>query len=167
MGPGWQHRLSRASAWVPQGLCPSSQLPLWGAMQEKCKAGLGRPVGPQEANAPLTLALPLSGQVNNATARVMTNKKTANPYTNGKGPRTPGRLWGSPAQTEALKAAKCPSCPFQEGAGLPTLTHTASETPGLSWCLAPRTHRDGCRHSRTVATSGLMYYSRAPREALG
>lgn len=29
----------------------------------------------------------LSPQVNNATARVMTNKKVANPYTNGKGQR--------------------------------------------------------------------------------
>uniref|UniRef100_A0AAY4AHC0 RNA binding protein fox-1 homolog 3 n=1 Tax=Denticeps clupeoides TaxID=299321 RepID=A0AAY4AHC0_9TELE len=28
-------------------------------------------------------------EVNNATARVMTNKKVANPYTNGKSPRTP------------------------------------------------------------------------------
>lgn len=27
---------------------------------------------------------PISLQVNNATARVMTNKKTANPYTNGR-----------------------------------------------------------------------------------
>lgn len=32
-------------------------------------------------------------QVNNATARVMTNKKAANPYINGKG----WRMWGSRA----------------------------------------------------------------------
>lgn len=39
----------------------------------------------------------LSPQVNNATARVMTNKKVANPYTNGKGQREgcsrQGQLW--------------------------------------------------------------------------
>lgn len=44
---------------------------------------------------PLPLFPSLSGQVNNATARVMTNKKTGNPYTNGKGLGTPTRLPGS------------------------------------------------------------------------
>lgn len=47
----------------------------------------------EEANAPLP-SLSLSGQVNNATARVMTNKKTGNPYTNGRRLRAPGRLQG-------------------------------------------------------------------------
>lgn len=39
---------------------------------------------------PLTHSLSLSpGQVNNATARVMTNKKPGNPYANGENPRLP------------------------------------------------------------------------------
>lgn len=54
----------------------------------------GAASGPEKATALLTLSLPLSEQVNNATARVMTNKKTANPYTNGKGPRAPGGCRG-------------------------------------------------------------------------
>lgn len=33
----------------------------------------------------------------------MTNKKTANPYSNGKGLRTSGRLRGPPTQTQAVQ----------------------------------------------------------------
>ena len=51
---------------------------------------------------PLPFSPSLFGQVNNATARVMTNKKTGNPYTNGKGLGPPTRLLGSLVGTEAL-----------------------------------------------------------------
>lgn len=66
------------------------------AMQKQCQTGPG-----WSSPSPL-----LSGQVNNATARVMTNKKTANPYTNGKGPRTSGRPQGPWAQTQALQGPR-------------------------------------------------------------
>lgn len=36
--------------------------------------------------------LSISGQVNNATARVMTNKKPGNPYANGKSASFPSML---------------------------------------------------------------------------
>lgn len=98
--------------------------------------------------------LPLSGQVNNATARVMTNKKTANPYTNGKGPRTPGRN-GGPGGTQAtdadLPGCKVPLvpqlCPSKVGgsaeAGGELGPPTHPETPGLSQvCLVPGDHVD-------------------------
>lgn len=38
----------------------------------------------------------VSQQVNNATARVMTNKKAANPYTNGNGTRKGGEVSSEP-----------------------------------------------------------------------
>lgn len=55
-GPGWQPRLSHASAWVPGDFSPSPQLPLGVAMEEKFRAGLGRPVGPRRP--PLTSPSP-------------------------------------------------------------------------------------------------------------
>lgn len=103
----------RAGARPAAGLSPAS-LPaasfLWGVggggAGGEVQRGLGWPVAPKEANSPLTLCIPLSGQVNNATARVMTNKKTANPYTNGKGPGTPG---AAGAQAADFPGDECPS----------------------------------------------------------
>lgn len=90
-----------ARVWGQAGrrCCPGpspSPRALGAAVQERCRAGLGWPDACREPSAlhTLTFSSLLSGQVNNATARVMTNKKTANPYTNGKGPRASGRLQG-------------------------------------------------------------------------
>lgn len=62
---------------------------------------------------------PLSLQVNNATARVMTNKKAANPYTNGKGQHEKCQSRGIPGQHHCQDAAKLlqqmPSTPFGRG----------------------------------------------------
>ena len=91
-------------AWVSQGLLPSPQPPpRWprrSSEQDQAACGL-------QANVPLSLSLPLSGQVNNATARVMTNKKTANPYTNGKRSKTPGRLQRPPVGTGSRRSPGC------------------------------------------------------------
>lgn len=81
---------------VPPPGCPGTSqppAPSTAAMEKKCRAGPGRPAVCTGLTSP-SPDLPLSGQVNNATARVMTNKKTANPYTNGKGLGTPGRPRG-------------------------------------------------------------------------
>lgn len=86
----------------PRPSLPTPSLPLpEGRGEVRSQGRTGATHGPRGPEAPLTVSLPLSGQVNNATARVMTNKKTSNPYTNGKGPRTPGRMQGlSGAWTE-------------------------------------------------------------------
>lgn len=55
--------------------------------------GRGIPLGPPKSISNLVL---VSQQVNNATARVMTNKKAANPYTNGNGTRKGGEVSSEP-----------------------------------------------------------------------
>lgn len=91
--PGWWQKLSHASPGSPGGLVPSPPPPPrrpQRRISERDQAASGL-----QANAPLSLSLSLSGQVNNATARVMTNKKTANPYTNGKGAQDPWEASGA------------------------------------------------------------------------
>lgn len=64
----------------------------WPSTSSHPAAPPGRGAQSRTGVAPGSSRSPLPAeQVNNATARVMTNKKTANPYTNGKGPG-PGRL---------------------------------------------------------------------------
>lgn len=103
-------------------------------MREQCRAGPGWPEVCKEANAPLTLSfsLLLSGQVNNATARVMTNKKTANPYTNGKGPRTAARLQGPSARTRALEEPR-PLEAHLPGCQVPPRVPALPGQQGVDW----------------------------------
>ena len=95
-GPGWWQKLYHASPGSPGGFVPSPppppRRPQRSSEWDQAASGL-------QANAPLSLSLSLSGQVNNATARVMTNKKTANPYTNGKGAQDPWEAAGVPVGT--------------------------------------------------------------------
>uniref|UniRef100_A0A8D0ST35 Fox-1 C-terminal domain-containing protein n=1 Tax=Sus scrofa TaxID=9823 RepID=A0A8D0ST35_PIG len=76
-GRGWPVSLPRCT-----GASLPTHSPFRGGPRGEVQSSTGAASGPQ-ASAPLSLSLPLSEQVNNATARVMTNKKTANPYTNG------------------------------------------------------------------------------------
>lgn len=143
-GRGWPVSLPRCT-----GASSPTHSPFRGGPRGEVQSSTGAASGPQ-ASAPLSLSLPLSGQVNNATARVMTNKKTANPYTNGKEPRTAGRLQGPPVGTgpggpgcrrPASLQAEGPLvsqlCCHQKGVGQQgswgrRLRPTAGETPVLS-----------------------------------
>lgn len=122
-----------------------------GATAEKCRAGPGGQRPPEKPNTPSPCPASLSGQVNNATARVMTNKKTANPYTNGKGPGSRGQ--GRP---RALPSDPCAS-----------LAHTAGEIPASPSVRGTHAHGDRLRHSGVPAASWGIPNSQAPRAALG
>uniref|UniRef100_A0A8C3J5M6 RNA binding fox-1 homolog 3 n=1 Tax=Calidris pygmaea TaxID=425635 RepID=A0A8C3J5M6_9CHAR len=94
---GWASRgAGRMAPW--QGSCRQRSLPrlpqaagaLHSGTQSSGDTCQAQPSGswttdtPPKPRCPLALSpCPLSPQVNNATARVMTNKKAANPYTNG------------------------------------------------------------------------------------
>lgn len=117
------------------GLPPRAPRPLGAAMQGRRRAGLGRP-------AHLTFSFLLSGQVNNATARVMTNKKTANPYTNGKGPRA-----ALDAELCRVRRGRMGRCRRRAGAGHLGLPRQGTQMP-----------QDRPRAQRAVATSRIITY---------
>lgn len=97
--PGVQAVLQQAGQ-LGQRLIPC--LPMHPSLQHlkqyhraKCSSA-GPGPQPRQPHCPQALSPhPLSLQVNNATARVMTNKKVANPYTNGKGQCEERRSCGS------------------------------------------------------------------------
>lgn len=124
----------------------------------------------------LTYSLSVSGQVNNATARVMTNKKPGNPYANGENPRLPAcfRLWsrslgklrqpkGQPSWFLTIALIWCPSFPtfvlsersgqLRQTAGSPTppteLVSPVSTPELFQVCTAPR----GCIERQQVQTN--------------
>lgn len=73
---------------------------------KRSRAGPG--LRPRQPCCPQVLSShPLSLQVNNATARVMTNKKAANPYTNGKGQHEESRSCGGPGHPWAPLLPGC------------------------------------------------------------
>lgn len=73
---------------------------------ERSRAGPG--LRPRQPCCPQVLSShPLSLQVNNATARVMTNKKAANPYTNGKGQHEESWSCGGPGHPWAPLLPGC------------------------------------------------------------
>lgn len=79
-----------------------------------------------------SFTLSISGQVNNATARVMTNKKPGNPYANGENPacfRDQSRSLGKLRQPKA--PTWCPSFPAS------VLSERSGHHPPHphSWCL--------------------------------
>uniref|UniRef100_A0A8C3J4Y1 RNA binding fox-1 homolog 3 n=2 Tax=Calidris pygmaea TaxID=425635 RepID=A0A8C3J4Y1_9CHAR len=117
---GWASRgAGRMAPW--QGSCRQRSLPrlpqaagaLHSGTQSSGDTCQAQPSGswttdtPPKPRCPLALSpCPLSPQVNNATARVMTNKKAANPYTNGKDRCQEGR--GIPGHHRCPLVAELP-----------------------------------------------------------
>lgn len=96
--------------WEPRG--PRPQPPPPPRWPQRRSSEWDQAASGLQANTPFSLSLSLSGQVNNATARVMTNKKTANPYTNGKGAQDPWEAAGAASGDRGPRPleARLPGC---------------------------------------------------------
>lgn len=87
----WRRQHRRGGGGGAARLAAAAPVPPPGALGQDWGRGAGGRSAEQDWGGPgphgsSCSPLPASEQVNNATARVMTNKKTSNPYTNGKAP---------------------------------------------------------------------------------